>query len=129
MKSIKTNFCFFLQNFIYSFLLRHRLLVEAGRLSLLLRYTDLTKVILDALANIRLKVIAIKKKILNYFICVLKEPEYLLEVRLLQAEYMVKSLGESEQLYSKSSVEVKRIFCFYLLKLLFYSRFVFELLN
>jgi hypothetical protein len=55
MKSIKTNFCF-----IYSFLLRHRLLVEAGRLSLLLRYTDLTKVILDALANIRLKVILIK---------------------------------------------------------------------
>ena len=37
-------------------LLRHRLLVEAGRLSLLLRFTDLTKVILDALANVRLKV-------------------------------------------------------------------------
>jgi hypothetical protein len=78
MKSIKTNFCF-----IYSFLLRHRLLVEAGRLSLL-----------------------------NYFIFILKEPEYLLEVRLLQAEYMVKSLGENEQLYSKSSVEVKWIFVF-----------------
>jgi hypothetical protein len=42
---------------IYKFsVFRHRLLVEAGRLSLLLCYTDLTKVILDALANIRLKV-------------------------------------------------------------------------
>ena len=39
-----------------------------------------------------------------------KEPEYLLEVRLLQAEYMVKSLGENEQLYSKSSVDVGGIF-------------------
>ncbi|CAF3402753.1 unnamed protein product [Rotaria sp. Silwood1] len=69
---------------------KHRLLIEAGRLSLLLRYTDLTKVILEALSNIRLK-----------------EPEYLLEVRLLQAEYMVKSLGENEQLYSKSSVDTR----------------------
>lgn len=71
-------------------LIRHRLLVEAGRLSLLLRFTDLTKVILDALANVRLK-----------------EPEYLLEVRLIQAEYMVRSLGEAEQLYNKSSVDVR----------------------
>ncbi|UJR28166.1 hypothetical protein I4U23_009420 [Adineta vaga] len=69
---------------------KHRLLVEAGRLSLLLHYTDLTKVILDELANIRLK-----------------EPEYLLEVRLLQAEYMVKSLGENEELYSKSLVDIR----------------------
>ncbi|CAF4079310.1 unnamed protein product, partial [Rotaria magnacalcarata] len=35
------------------------------------------------------------------------EPEYLLEVRLIQAEYMIKSLGENEQLYSKSSVETR----------------------
>ncbi|CAF1356153.1 unnamed protein product [Adineta steineri] len=69
---------------------KHRLLNETGRLSLLLRYTDLTKVILEALGNIRLK-----------------EPEYLLEVRLLQAEYMVKSLGENEELYNKSSVEIR----------------------
>ncbi|CAF0762870.1 unnamed protein product [Rotaria sordida] len=69
---------------------KHRLLVEAGGLSLLLRYTDLTKVILEALSNIRLK-----------------EPEFLLEVRLLQAEYMVKSLGENEQLYNKSSVDTR----------------------
>ncbi|CAF3399137.1 unnamed protein product [Rotaria socialis] len=69
---------------------KHRLLIESGRLSLLLRYTDLTKVILDALANIRLK-----------------EPEYLLEVRLIQAEYMIKNLGENEQLYSKSSVDTR----------------------
>jgi hypothetical protein len=94
MKSIKTIFVKIEMNwFFFFFLYRHRLLVEAGRLSLLLRYPDLTKVILDALANIRLK-----------------EPEYLLEVRLLQAEYMVNSVGESEQLYSKSSVEVWRIF-------------------
>ncbi len=35
-----------------------------------------------------------------------QEPEYLYEVRLLQAEYMVKSLGENEQSYNKSSVDV-----------------------
>ncbi|CAF0931723.1 unnamed protein product, partial [Adineta ricciae] len=69
---------------------KHRLLVEAGRISLLLRYTDLTKVILDELANIRLK-----------------EAEYLLEVRLLEAEYTVKSLGESEELYSKRLVDIR----------------------
>ena len=46
-------YCFLTYNFVC---FRHRLLVEAGRLSLLLRYTDLTKVILDALSNIRLKV-------------------------------------------------------------------------
>jgi len=92
---------------------RHRLLVETGRLSLLLRYTDLTKVILDALTNIRLKVKKKRDK-RTTFICLffVQEPEYLLEVRLIQAEYMVKSLGESEQLYSKSSVEVRRTISF-----------------
>ena len=35
---------------------RHRLLIDAGRLSLLIRHTDLTKVILDALTEVRLKV-------------------------------------------------------------------------
>ncbi len=87
---------------------RHRLLIEAGRLSLLIRYTDLTKVILDAFENIRLKVKLNKQK--KKFFFVLKEPEYLFEVRLLQADYMVKNLGENEQLYNKSSVEVRRIF-------------------
>jgi len=92
---------------------RHQLLVETGRLSLLLRYTDLTKVILDALTNIRLKVKKKRDK-RTTFICLffVQEPEYLLEVRLIQAEYMVKSLGESEQLYSKSSVEVRRTISF-----------------
>jgi len=87
--------------------------VETGRLSLLLRYTDLTKVILDALTNIRLKVKKKRDK-RTTFICLffVQEPEYLLEVRLIQAEYMVKSLGESEQLYSKSSVEVRRTISF-----------------
>jgi hypothetical protein len=54
MKSILFNYSYQSIEFIY--LIRHRLLIEAGRLSLLLRYIDLTKVILDALGNIRLKV-------------------------------------------------------------------------
>jgi hypothetical protein len=91
------------------FFYRHRLLTEAGRLSLLLRYTDLTRVILDALSNIRLKVgKEEEEEDLRFIFYFIKEPEYLLEVRLLQAEYMVKSLGDNEQLYSKSSVEVRR---------------------
>jgi hypothetical protein len=55
MKSISLNIHINQSNFFFN-LIRHRLLIEAGRLSLLLRYTDLTKVILDALGNIRLKV-------------------------------------------------------------------------
>ena len=102
-----------------SFVFRHRLLVEAGRISLLLRYTDLTKVILDELANIRLKVIDHIANKLEHFslFFFLKEPEYLLEVRLLEAEYMVKSLGESEELYSKSLVDVRKLFFMRLLSM------------
>ena len=84
--------------------------MDVGRLSLLLRFTDLTKVVLDALANVRLKVsqtpsfLGAKKMTVLF-----QEPEYLLEARLIQAEYMVKSLGDAEQLYNKSSVDVRRI--------------------
>ncbi len=56
MKSIALNIHINQSNVFFLNLIRHRLLIEAGRLSLLLRYTDLTKVILDALGNIRLNV-------------------------------------------------------------------------
>ena len=86
---------------------RHRLLVDAGRLSLLVSYTDLTKVILDALGDVRLKV-RVEEYTPSWTLCFSfeKEPEYLLEVRLIQADYMVKHLGDNEQLYNKSSVDV-----------------------
>ena len=87
---------------------RHRLLIEAGRISLILRCTDLTKVILDALGEIRFKVIFDQSKQNNFHNSFLfdQEPEFLLEVRLLQAEYMVKNLGDQEELYNKSAVDV-----------------------
>ncbi|CAF1033824.1 unnamed protein product, partial [Didymodactylos carnosus] len=69
---------------------KHSLLLELGRLSLLIHYTDLTKVVIDALMTIRLK-----------------EADRHLEVTLLQADYLVKHLGENEETYIKSSFDTR----------------------